>query len=669
MTFMTSHPGSSALLFAALLATAPASLAAQTPQRPPAFVAVHGDTVVLHLTESPSLYGGFVVYRGEPGGELERVTAEPVRPVRRPAAARAVIGDDFDAAMRAAQATDAGELLRRLRGRPFAADILSGLYPGVARLLGRRWSDPGRTPGERLEYRIVFTDNRNEETERSHTVAVRVEERLPEPASGLAAEAGDGEVHLSWGYAAFTGQPTDIAVGFHISRAADDEPFRTLTASPVLREMGRDHAYVDREAENGVRYRYRVRAVDLIGRESEASPVVAASPVDGTAPLPPRGLAARAGDGEALVAWRVSPEADVNGYHIERATGRSAAYERLNQALIPALEPAWRDTSVVGRTQYFYRILAVDEQGNISEPSSAFAVVPEDRTPPAPPSALAAEVDGRTIRLQWEAPPGDDVIGYYVSRAGESGRFIRITGEPVVPTEFVDSGFAGRPLDSGGRYTLAVAAVDGAYNVSDSTVIEVTVPDLEPPTPPTGFHVRDIGGRYARISWSASPSPDVERYILARGAVDPAGELTELGDFMADGAMAARDSAVVHGGRYRFTLIAMDAAGNRSEPAVDTLVFRRPTPPPAPRHAAVAAAPDGIEVTWERVADDQLVGYHVYRSTLPNGVYTRLTETPVAERRYLDPAGEHSHYYIVRAVDRSGNESDRSPAVRIRETP
>jgi fibronectin type 3 domain-containing protein len=127
-----------------------------------------------------------------------------------------------------------------------------------------------------------------------------------------------------------------------------------------------------------------------------------------------------------------------------------------------------------------------------------------------------------------------------------------------------------------------------------------------------------------------------------------------------------RDSTAAAGVTYAYEVIAVDSADNRSEPAGATVAFADPTPPPAPRYAAAVVTSAGVEISWERVVADDLAGYHVYRALVPTGVFERITDLPVLELRLSDASGRAEHYYSIRAVDRSANESAPSPAVRGR---
>jgi len=660
---MSNRAWQSSWVLVAGLGLAGASLRGQVPQQPPLLLVAQGDSVRLLLTEPPPAFGGFVAYRRVVGGTFTRITPEPIRRVQQPAVAAGLIGNDLPAVRRALRATDDGELLRRLQGDRFAGHVLGLLYPQVALVLGRTLLDAGLRRGATYEYRVVFTDNRGQETGRAFAAQVQVTDIQPRAPAAVQATPADGEITVAWTYPRYTGSPTDLVIGFHVYRAEGPVGvMRRLTSTPVVRNDVAPLEYADTLARTGAGYRYQVRAVDMARRESPPSAVVSATALDRDAPRMPVGVVAEPGDGVVELSWQASPETDVTGYHVERSTGLDQPYARITRAPVPRERPAYADRTAVGGTAYFYRVVAVDAGGNASHASNAIAALPVDHTPPVPPSGITVQPARRRLEIRWTASSSPDVRGYYVYRGDAVNRQVRLVQQPVAGTTFVDSGYGSAGLAPGGRYTLAVSAVDRSFNESEVVRAEILVPDDEPPAPPTGFAVRNVLGRYAEATWSSSPALDVRSYVLSRSA--PGGPVVQIGEVAAGREVSMRDTTAVPGTAYTYRLVAVDSAANRSPAAVDTLVFRDPTAPPAPRHASAVLTARGVELSWERVVDDALAGYHVYRALVPTGVFERLTSAPIAERSFVDPAGRGEHYYVVRAVDRSANESAPSPAVR-----
>jgi fibronectin type 3 domain-containing protein len=65
-----------------------------------------------------------------------------------------------------------------------------------------------------------------------------------------------------------------------------------------------------------------------------------------------------------------------------------------------------------------------------------------------------------------------------------------------------------------------------------------------------------------------------------------------------------------------------------------------------------------VELYWTANSEPDLAGYTVYRSATPGAGYSPLTPSPIAGTTYIDPVpGPGTYYYVVTAVDASGNES------------
>ena len=663
MRRVSAGTGIVALLACALLAGLPAPAASQ--QAPELMLGARDTTVWLYVPRPPQRNYGFVVYRTGPDGEERRLTESPVRPLDEPAAFAGAVGPERARAMATVDADDALGLLRGVQTTPLTSHVMSLLYRGVARGLGRGYLDPDVEPGESYRYRVVYVDADDAETDEVRTGAIEVVARDPEPPSGVEADALPHEVVVGWEYPAYTGDPTDIVVSFEVERAEADGPFRRVTRQPVVRNDAGPLRFVDRAVVPGRSYRYRVRAKDMVDRVGPPSEAVTAVTDDPRPPRPPSGLETEAGDGEVMLRWRIAPDPRVAGYVVERSRGIDRPYARLNETLVPALEPTYLDTTAEGTVRYFYRVASVDSAGRVGPSSNGIVAVPHDWTPPAPPSTLPrVDVTGRQLRIRWTPSPSADVIGYHVYRGDAENRMGRLTEDPVDDTTLFDAGFGGEGLRPGQRYVVSVTAVDRAYNESDPALVEAAIPDDEPPAPPTGLVLESHHGRHTVIRWSGSPSLDVDRFVLERAGPD-ATETVMIAERPLDAPRRLRDTTAVTGASYEYRLVAVDTAGNRSEPAVDTITLVDPTPPPPPRRAAAEATAEGVTVRWERVVDPDLAGYRVYRASIPTGSFTAVSPLIPAdgERVYVDPEGETGHYYTVRAVDTSGNTSRPSSAV------
>ena len=88
-----------------------------------------------------------------------------------------------------------------------------------------------------------------------------------------------------------------------------------------------------------------------------------------------------------------------------------------------------------------------------------------------------------------------------------------------------------------------------------------------------------------------------------------------------------------------------------------------PPAPPGGLHAS--AAPNSIELSWERNTEPDLNGYRIYRA-IGAGDFEKLADVSVAPT-YSDRAVEagKTYRYAITALDRVGNESARSAVVEV----
>jgi fibronectin type 3 domain-containing protein len=253
-------------------------------------------------------------------------------------------------------------------------------------------------------------------------------------------------------------------------------------------------------------------------------------------------------------------------------------------------------------------------------------------------------------------------VGYNVYRGESPELQPKVNREIVRATAYIDSGYQAKGLIPGRRFVVSLTAIDSARNESKRITIMITVPDDEAPTPPQMFRAQNIDGRYVEISCAPSQSPDATIYELFRSGdtkSDVRLTLSTVAPFR------YRDTSVTKGARYRYYAVAIDTAGNRSEKSrIDTVLVRDFSPPPSPRNVSARLAQNGVEVTWERAVDFDLDGYVVYRSDIPGGTGTRLTKSPLKSLIFTDPEGKKDFYYLVRAIDTSGNESTTNNAVQ-----
>ena len=86
------------------------------------------------------------------------------------------------------------------------------------------------------------------------------------------------------------------------------------------------------------------------------------------------------------------------------------------------------------------------------------------------------------------------------------------------------------------------------------------------------------------------------------------------------------------------------------------------TPPDPPTGVTVVPGIGRVFLTWKENKERDLDGYYVYRATRHGGQYERLTDKLIRRTTYSDESVKQgmTYYYVITAVDKSGNESGRS---------
>gem|GEM_PF-979990 len=204
-----------------------------------------------------------------------------------------------------------------------------------------------------------------------------------------------------------------------------------------------------------------------------------------------------------------------------------------------------------------------------------------------------------------------------------------------------------------GRYAYTLTAVDGhGFESAPSATAPLAVGDLTPPAPVTLSGAADGAG--AVLTWTASASPDVQRYDVYRDGARIAAVL------LADG-LSYRDAPRPNG-VYRYTVRPVDAAGNAGEPSNEVQIAVAVDLPSAPVALSVTAVPAGsaLDVAWQAwqagagVAPTQ---YRLLRGTTAGGPYEIVATLTATTFRDSGLTAGQRYFYVAVALDAFGNAS------------
>jgi chitodextrinase len=270
-------------------------------------------------------------------------------------------------------------------------------------------------------------------------------------------------------------------------------------------------------------------------------------------------------------------------------------------------------------------------------PARAAAPSAPDLSPPTQPQRLEAVASRGAAELTWTGSSDDiGVEGYEVLRDD-------LAVAKVASPQAHDAG-----LQPGRRYCYRVVAFDAAGHRSQpSEPACVLAPDTTPPTAPGALSVEAAGPHAAHLRWTASSDDvGVTAYEVLRDG-RPVATTSEP---------VARVAGVAPGRRGCFTVRALDAAGNRSEPSAPAcLEAPDVTPPTAPGALAAEPRPEQVALKWTASQDD--VGVVAYEVLRDGSAVAKVGGT-----FYSDPglrAGVRYCYDVV-ALDAAGNRSAAS---------
>ncbi len=394
------------------------------------------------------------------------------------------------------------------------------------------YSDGSVVPGITYRYELRAFDAGGNVSDVSNSAMAMVNpldtEKPTAPGNLNAVRNGASNVDLTW-------QSSSDNVGV--------TGYKVYRGGQLVATLGVTSSYTDGPLGAGT-YQYEVHAVDGAGNVSDPSNTAGVTIPDTEKPTPPGNLTATTVNPSRVdLSWQASSDnVGVTGYRVFRGTTQIGT--------AGASATSYSDNGPAAGNQS-YTVRAVDAAGNLSDPSNAAsATVPDAEKPTAPGNLTATRNGASQVDLSWQASSDNvGVTGYRVFRGTTQ---IGTVGSGT--TTYSDS-----PVGAG-THQYQVRAVDAAGNVSDpSNQASVTVPDSQKPTPPGNLSATGVSASQIDLSWQASTdNVGVTGYRVFRGPI----EIASLGG----GATTYSDSGLAPG-TYSYTVSAVDAAGNLSDPS------------------------------------------------------------------------------------------------------
>ena len=213
----------------------------------------------------------------------------------------------------------------------------------------------------------------------------------------------------------------------------------------------------------------------------------------------------------------------------------------------------------------------------------------------------------------------------------------------------------------------AVSSRGGVSRISD----EILVTPSPPLTVPQDI-AAESGDNYTVITWATvttwmdgSPAAVAARYNLYRGTERGKYDETPLNRQPLTRPSFRDDTARNDHTYYYMVRSVVEESRPWNESPDSAAVSATPldrTPPAKPTGLTVLAGVNRVFLTWNENKENDLAGYHVYRSLGSNKSFIRLTTKLITRTTFSDDSvrSGSTYHYAVTAVDKSGNEGARS---------
>lgn len=237
-------------------------------------------------------------------------------------------------------------------------------------LTNAAYTDTVILDGSHYFYRVTIVDQQGQETPPSPAVGITVADRIPPRAPSISTLRLEGnQIQVRWQ----ANTEADLA-GYRVYRSLTwqvDLSQGAISGATLLTTPD----YVETVPLDGQHYYYVITAVDWAGNESAPSFQGQMKVLDVTAPAPPTGLVATLTHDAVTLHWQTNGEPDVAGYRLYRATTLPVDTTTPLHAQPLLASPTYTDATVEDDKTYYYVIVAVDANENVSSPSEPAVVI------------------------------------------------------------------------------------------------------------------------------------------------------------------------------------------------------------------------------------------------------------------------------------------------------
>lgn len=312
---------------------------------------------------------------------------------------------------------------------------------------------------------------------------------------------------------------------------------------------------------------------------------------------------------------------------------------------------------------YNYVIKGITFLNTESKPSNGLNFSVKDLTPPLAVKGTKAERKDNIVTISWIQTNDKEVVGYNVLRSDDNGKFYKkITAQPL---KINDTKFNDRFEETvSGTFYYKIETIDSNGNSTTSNNVSVLVPDHFPPSKPVDLISRVQPGKIL-LSWKPNSEKDLAGYRIYRGLKDDdENEMLLLNVAPQKEANYTDIFNEKAGTKFIYKVVAIDNSFNESPKSSLWVQLPDVIAPQAPVLKEAVIENGKVNLKWDEVLTDKILGYDVYR--IYNSKEEKITSQPVKSNLFSDEVIKRGIIeYFIKAVDSAKLESKPSNKIAI----
>ena len=345
-----------------------------------------------------------------------------------------------------------------LHAGPYEVLDAQALPPGTA-----QYEDTEVRGGTTYYYRVRAVNSRGDLGNPSSAAFAQAKNPdAPPKVVGLAADAGQTRVRLTWKPVAFP------IAGYFVERRATTglpQPESWVRLNPRVTPEPQYDDYLGQTS--NAKMEYRIVAVAFDNLEGPPSDSVAVSVANRSLPAEPFITGASGAEGKANVTFEPADPPENTAQFLILRSGRADDVGLVIGDPVPGTARTFTDLYVSPGASYWYRLVAVDKNGNRSDPTRAVVVRVGPPAIPKPASPTVQRVSSPFPHVVFQfsqVPAGLKVIVERQDTA--NGSWLRIAGPSPAATASDNSA----PPSSSAAYRISYVSADGTVGPPSDVV-------------------------------------------------------------------------------------------------------------------------------------------------------------------------------------------------------